>query len=472
MAIMLPTARRKDGEEQPYIPLGIFKLRLPFVHWGVEISEVLQAMVMFVSGMGAIAALQDVFGMSFEVALTIVCFHELTYCLHQILGDPVIPGWISPALPLMVTFITSFSSMGDRIHALIATQLMVGVLFFILGITGVAQKLLNIVPKPLQAGIILGAGISAIIGKYCFSPTGTGFNSYPFSITVGGLFALYMLYSSGFHEKVADNPGSFFAKVANYGIMPGVGVGIIVGWIVGEIPLPQFQPGLFFIPHVSTVFKTYSIFGAGIPPLEIWLKVLPMAVVAYIIAFGDMIIGRTVVQEANTFRPDEKIDCDANRLNLLCAIRNFLEGCFAPTITLAGPLWAAMAISVSERYKLGRKAMDSIFGGAGSFNIMKFLSCLILPLVCIFKPALPVALSLTLMIQGFACTYIAMRMAKSDSDLGIAGITGGALAVGGPAMGLAVGLALCFVIQGKETIASIKNGCSGKNAEESCSESV
>ena len=72
-----------------------------------------------------------------------------------------------------------------------------------------------------------------------------------------------------------------------------------------------------------------------------------MAVVAYIIAFGDMIIGRTVVMEANNFRPDEEIDCDANRLNLLCAIRNFLEGSIAPTVTLAGPLWAAMTISVS-----------------------------------------------------------------------------------------------------------------------------
>jgi hypothetical protein len=109
-----------------------------------------------------------------------------------------------------------------------------------------------------------------------------------------------------------------------------------------------------------------------------------------------------------------------------------------------------MTVAVTERYKLGRKAMDSIFGGSGSFNFMKFASCLILPLVCIFKPALPVALSLTLMIQGFACAYIAMRLVHTNSERGVAGVTGGALAAGGPLVGLAVGLVLSFVLLGKE----------------------
>lgn len=458
MAIMLPTARRKDGEEQPYIPMGIFKFRLPFVHWGVEIPEVLQAMVMFVTGMAACTALQDVFGMPFEVALSIVCFHELTYCLHQILGDPIIPGWISPALPIMVAFLTENFEPGiDRIHALIATQLLVGVLFLVLGITGLARKLVEAVPKALQAGIILGAGISAIIGKYCFAQGG-GFFEYPISITVGGLLALYILYNKSFGEKVRSGSSSILTMVANYGIMPGVFAGIVVGWIVGEIPLPQFEPGLIFVPRMKEVISTYSIFGAGIPPLSIWVKTIPMAIVAYIIAFGDIIIGQTVVMEANRdFRPDEKVDGDTNRLNLLCAIRNFLEGCIAPTVTLAGPLWAAMTVAVAERYKLGRKAMDSIFGGAGTFNIMKFLSCLILPLVCIFKPALPVALALTLFIQGFACTYIAVSRVKTYAEWGIAGITGGALAVGGPAMGLGVGLVLCLLILGKEAFTMAKD---------------
>jgi len=461
MALFFTKKRRNYGEETPFIPCGPFKIRFPFYHWGVEMTEVFQAMVMFVTGIGAIAVLQDVFGMPFEVALTIVCFHELTYCLHQVLGDPLIPGWISPAVPLMLSFLLKFGMGIDRIHALIAVQILVGLIFLIMGLTGFAKKLLDIVPKAMQSGIILGAGIAAITGKYGFLPKGTGFYKYPMSITIGGLFAFYLLFSKGFTAKVRaqeNDSKSLIIKIANYGIVPGIVLGIIVGWICGEIPLPEMKSGLFFVPHVKEVFTTYSIFGAGIPPLHIWMKALPMAIVAYIVAFGDMIVGQTIVMEAQeNFRPDEKLDSNPNRLNLMCALRNFLEGSCCPTVTLAGPLWAAMTVAVAERFKLGRKAMDSIFGGSGSFNFMKFASCLILPLVCIFKPALPVALSLTLLIQGFACVFIAMNLVETNAERGVAGITGGALAVSGPTTGLIVGIVLSLTLLGKESFGNGKN---------------
>jgi hypothetical protein len=192
--------------------------------------------------------------------------------------------------------------------------------------------------------------------------------------------------------------------------------------------------------------------------MDIWVAAIPMAVIAYIIAFGDMVIGTTCIQNANEeFRHDEIVDRDPNRLSLLCAIRNIIEGTLATTPTLAGPLWAAMTVAVTERYKLGRKAMDSIFGGAGSFNIMKFLSCLILPLVAIFKPALPVALSLTLLIQAFACGYIAMGLVKNNTDRGLAAVIGAALAVAGPAKGLAIGIVLCLALEGPKAFSAKHN---------------
>lgn len=40
--------KRIDGAEQPYWPLGPFKVRLPFVHYRWEIAEMLQALIMFV----------------------------------------------------------------------------------------------------------------------------------------------------------------------------------------------------------------------------------------------------------------------------------------------------------------------------------------------------------------------------------------------------------------------------------------
>jgi len=477
LAIWLPGApKRKYGEETPHIPLGQFRIRLPFWHWGVEPIEVLQAMVMFVTGMGAIAALQDTFGMTFAVALTIVCFHEATYCLHQFMGDPIISGWITPAIPLTLAFLAGFDMGPDRIHALIALQLMVGLIFFILGITGLARKLLSIIPKALQAGIIMGAAIAAITGKYCFSPAGTGFYKYPYSITIGGLIALYLLFSKGFqdvvHERKEVNARDIFVRVANFGMVPGLIVGIIVGWVSGEIPLPVFEKGLFFVPHVSEVFATFSLFSIGLPPIDIWIAAIPMAFIAYVIAFGDMVIGATVVDQANTeYRLDEEVNFNPNRLHILCSIRNFLEGSLAPTVTLAGPVWAAMTVAVTERYKLGRKAMDSIYGGAGSFNVMKFTSCLILPLVCIFKPALPVALSLTLLIQAFACGYVAIHLVNNNTERGLATIIGAVLAIGGPTTGLIVGIVLCLVLLGYKSFSlkeddDVPSIISGKRKQE------
>jgi hypothetical protein len=464
MAIFLPgVKKRNDGEETPFIPLGIFKLRIPFIHWGWEMTEMFQAMVMFVTGIGAIAVLQDLFGFSFEVALTIVAFHELTYCLHQIMGDPIIPGWITPAIPLTMAYIQQYAMGPERIHAMIALQIMVGALFLVLGITGLAKKLLDIVPIPLQAGIILGAGISALIGKYVFGNVpGFGFNKYPISITVGGLIALYLLFSQVFIKKVRESQkldkADFWVKVANYGMVPGLVVGIIVAWSVGEVKLPKFTSDIIFMPRFSEVWNNVSIFGVGIPSWEIWVGAIPMALIAYIIAFGDVVIGTTCIKNANEeFRHDEIVDRDPNRLSLLCALRNFLEGVFATTPTLAGPLWAAMTVAVTERYKLGRKAMDSIFGGAGSFNIMKFLSCLILPLVAIFKDSLPIALSFTLIIQAFACGYIAMGLVRNNADRGLTTLIGGALAVAGPAKGLAIGIVLCLALEGPKAFTAKYN---------------
>lgn len=455
MALMLPTARRKDGEETPYIPLKIFnfKLRLPLVHYGIEGSEVLQAMVMFVTAMGVIQVMKDVFNMPFELAMTIVAFHELMYCLHQLLGDPTTPGWITPALPLVIAYLSAVTVGTDRIEALIALQVILGLIYLILGVTGLAKKLIEYTPKAIQSGVLLGAGVSGLIGTYVFSPTGTGLMKYPLSITVGGLLALYLIYSKGFTEKVRSGQmdgKKFLMTVANLGIAPGIAAGIIVGWVSGEIPLPVFKSGLFFIPQFNEVLANYSVVGLGLPSAQIWLAAIPMALVAYIIAFGNIILGETVLREASAYRPDEKIDSDPNRLNIVCAIRNIVEGFFFPHAALGGPIWTAMQVTICERYKGGRKAMDSIFSGMGSFNYMKFIACMILPLVIIFQPALPLALSLTMMIQGFACVYIAMTMVDNNIDRGIAGICGAALVVQGAAWGLGVGILLCIILVGKE----------------------
>ena len=156
MKLMLRSAERVEGQEQPYIPLGLLKLRIPFVHFEWELPEMFQGMIVFIVCVSATSYLQDLFGVSWEVALAIVCVHDILYAVQNIFGDPMVGGWITPAIPLIGAYLGTIPAGPDRIHALIALQLILGLLFVVLGLTGVAGKLVSWVPSSVKSGILIG----------------------------------------------------------------------------------------------------------------------------------------------------------------------------------------------------------------------------------------------------------------------------------------------------------------------------
>lgn len=452
--LMFPSARRVDGEEQPYIPLGIFKLRIPFVHFEWQTPEMIQAIVVFVTGVAATAYLQEIFGLSFEQALAIVCIHELLYALQNLFGDPIVGGWITPALPLVTVYFLTIPEGVDRIHALIALQLVLGFLFLILGTTGIAGKLVGWTPNSVKAGILIGAGIAAVIGKYGFMSLengGIGFYKYPFSFSTGVLLSLFLLFSIGFrHTKKVRKDNRIIKSLSKYGFVPALAIAFIIGIVAKELQMPVIdQFGLFNpLPHLrSFVWQEFSVVGLGFPPLQAFIDVIPMAIIAYVIAFGDIVAGTEFLKETDEARQDEKIDVNPNRTNIMCGIRNTLQGFFFPTVTLSGPLWSAMMVTIAERYKTGKENMYSIWGGVNSFNITKFLCCLILPLIALVRPILPLSMSITLMIQAFGCFYVALNMLENNQERGVAGIVGSVLAIAGPAVGLITGIIVALVVQ-------------------------
>ena len=125
-------------------------------------------------------------------------------------------------------------------------------------------------------------------------------------------------------------------------------------------------------------------------------------------------------------------------------------GIIGPDVTMCGPLWAAMQVVVCERYKKGKKSMGSIFGGAACFRFGTFTGYWLMPIVSLVEPILSVALSLTLVVQGFVSVRIGVQQAKSFKDLGIAGVIAGVLVVKGSAWGLAVGILACLLCYGKD----------------------
>lgn len=60
------------------------------------------------------------------------------------------------------------------------------------------------------------------------------------------------------------------------------------------------------------------------------------------------------------------------------------------------------------------------------------------------------ALSLTLIVQGYICTQLAMNMCKSDIERGICGVMGTVLATKGAAWGLVVGIILYILLKEKK----------------------
>lgn len=439
---------REHGTEHPYVALGIFKLRLPFIHYRWEWPECIQGLILVAVALGAIPVLQETLGVPFELAVAMVALNGLLYILHPTFGDPVFPGWITPAIPLILAYAGGFGEGMDRIHAIIALQLTMGVVFTFMGATGLAKKLVSLVPISMRAGIILGAGIAAVVSVV---KPGGRMEGKEITILLGALICYIIMFSYRF--VVAKDKNSFLKFLAKYGMLPGMIVAAVIGPLVGELAVPQIEMGFTPFGNIVQVIKGYTVFGApGFPPAEYFIKALPLVFAAYIIAFGDFVLAEVVTKDADTIRQDEIIDFNPNRSNVISGIRNLIMGLVAPYGPLNGPLWAGGTIAVAERYKHGRKEMDSIFGGAGSFVIAMAIAGFLMPIITLLKPVLPAGLSLTLIVQGFACAYIAMDMVKSKEERGVAGIMAVFLAFRGAAWGLAVGVILHLIIGVNNTL--------------------
>ena len=107
---------------------------------------------------------------------------------------------------------------------------------------------------------------------------------------------------------------------------------------------------------------------------------------------------------------------------------------------------------------MGKRAMRTIFGGAGSFRWGTNVGLILLPITSFVEPILPVGLALTLIIQGFVSVRVGIMEAKNQKDLGIAGVTAGVLATQGAAWGFAAGIIMVLVIYGKDLFKDERDG--------------
>src|SRR5690606_35522332 len=127
--------------------------------------------------------------------------------------------------------------------ALIALQLTVAGLFFAMGLFKGADVLVRKMPMSLKAGILVGAGFSAIMTE--FSATGRVW-TMPITILLGTVLGFFMLFSrtaAPLRERY-----SLFRFIAQYGIAVPFVIAYVFGILIGEVQAPTLEWGWVSLP--------------------------------------------------------------------------------------------------------------------------------------------------------------------------------------------------------------------------------
>ncbi len=433
--------------EQPGWHWGPFTFRLPFYHTRLYAPELLQGIfIAAATGLALVPLMVGAFGLTFEEAIAASMIHSILISSALIcFGEPYAPGWITPALPLVLAFVLGISDDPTvRFQAMTALSLDFALLMFVLGISGLGKKFVIWLPDTLKAGIILGAAIAAL--KRVFVDDAERF-LFQQPIATALACGVCLIFAFSLPMQRLKEKYLWVAKIAALGLLPGFLIAALVGPLVGEVSY-DIQWGIL-IPPVGAMWEKASPFAIGFPDLNTLLKAMPLAIITYVIMFGDLVTGNEVIREGLSERNDEHIDINPTRSHLSLAIRNALMGLSAPFFPTQGPMWTGVHVIVVQRWKQGKQTMDSLHSGLISYYGMGIPALFfILPLLTGLKPLLGIALSLTLVITGFACAYIAMAIPKTNVSRGAVLMIGAGLAFFEPWVGLLFGVLTTVLMVG------------------------
>jgi len=450
------TTAQQTGKEQPY-SAGILKLRLPFIHYRIEYQDFIQGMILSCVPLGITAAMVKVLGIPIEIAVLMVVINNFFYLIHTTFGDPSVSGWITAGIPLYLSYLTEYDAGPERIQALVALQVLVGLIFLVLGVTGITKNIIKHFPVSMRSGILLGAGFASLMRV--FNPAQPFMGKMPISFIIASLGSFFILFSVKavrFRVKFG-----WFAWIASFGIAPGFVLGYIVGLITGEIAPPTgvFDHFIIAMPF-GDMLTSFTSLGLGMPSASIWGGAISLAIVAYVLAFGDILVLEAMIDDCNKSRTDEKVVFEVSRNHIITAFRNIFQGFFVPFVSLCGPQWTGGQALVVNRFKNSTPEQEpSYWGGATSLFWGMSIAMLFHPFVQIILPAKLIGFGLTLLIQGYLCIYLAFAMCTTNIQRGIAGVMGAALVSAnfvklwgsafwsGPTIALIVGAALYFLLE-------------------------
>lgn len=322
-----------------------------------------------------------------NVAYALVLFETACYTLNWLLGESSICGWITAAMAIIVLYLETLPEGVARLQALTTIQLELGLLFIILGATGLSKKLNTLMPTALKGGIVLGAGINSVAVRL---KEGGAVDTATIGCLVGLTVVCLFMFSQRIREHMATN--KLLSLLGNCSFLWAVLILFVVGGLTGD-------------------FITVQELGFA------------------------------------AFREDEHIEFDANRTNVICGIRNVILSLCAPYPALAGPLSPPYCIATYARYHQGgREAMDSIYDGSATNLIFAVLSLFVYPLYEASLAASGTLLVAIMVIQGFVCAQIDCNMLRDDMDKGLAGMGAGLVVARGAAVALPASIILYLLL--------------------------
>ena len=119
------------------IPWGPFRLRIPFIHTRFMASEFFQGLsISAATALALVPLLTGPFGLTFGEAVVMSIIHSfLISCAWMVFGEPYSPGWVTPALPFVITFVVSdsFVTPAEKFQAMTALSLDLALILVVLG---------------------------------------------------------------------------------------------------------------------------------------------------------------------------------------------------------------------------------------------------------------------------------------------------------------------------------------------------
>ncbi len=440
------TKERLDGDISPGLKWGPFVTRIPIYHTRIYWPELSQGLVITLStSMALTPLLMSAFGLNFAEAITMALLHYLLVSSSPIIfGEPYAAGWITPALPLTLSFVLgSYDQPAERFQLMTALSIDLAVILFFLGVTGLGKRFIAWIPATMRSAIIMGAALAALkrvfiddIDKYMMAPVSTT-----------SAIIICLLLSFSLPLLRLQKRSSFLTRISSFGLLPGFAVAAVVGPIMGEISY-DIQFGFLNPPFISLWEKASPLY-IGLPSIEMFIAGIPLALITYIIVFGDVITGVALIQAASPSRPDEKIDLNTTRTHLSLAIRNAIMSIFAPFFPTQGCIWTGVQVVIINRWKQGKATLDSLHSGIASYYVCGLpILIFVYPWITFLKPLLGIALALTLVLTGFACAGVALAGIRRPTEYGAVILSAICLATFSPWVGLLIAAASTFLLVG------------------------